>query len=139
LQVNHGSVTSGKLNGMRERLLAAVFLGGAGGGIARALLERSWPSDGRSWPWVTFAVNVAGTAVLAYVVARLSDRRYARPLLGAGICGALTTFSTLQLETLELAHRHHVPLALAYAAGSIAGGLVVASGVGALARRTATR
>jgi CrcB protein len=137
LQVNHGSVTSGKLGGVRNRLPAAVFLGGIAGGLARALLERAWPSDGHSWPWVTFAVNLAGTAVLAYVVARLSDRRYARPLLGVGFCGALTTFSTLQLEALELAHRHHVVLALAYAAGSVAGGLAVASGVGALTRPAA--
>jgi fluoride exporter len=122
---------------MRDRLLAAVFLGGAAGGLSRALLERTWPSDGHSWPWVTFAVNMAGTAVLAYVVARLSGRRYARPLLGVGFCGALTTFSALQLEALELAHRHHVVLAIAYAAGSVAGGLAVAYGVGVLARRAA--
>jgi CrcB protein len=122
---------------VRDRLLAAIFLGGVAGGVIRALLERTWPSDGRSWPWVTFAVNMAGTAVLAYVVARLSDRRYARPLLGVGFCGALTTFSALQLEALELAHRHHAVLAITYAAGSVAGGLAVAYGVGALARPAA--
>jgi CrcB protein len=137
LQVNHGSVTCAKLGGVRQRILLAIFLGGAAGGLARAVLERQWPADGRSWPWVTFAVNVAGTAVLAYVVARLSDRRFARPMLGVGFCGALTTFSTLQLESLELAHRHHVVLAIAYAAGSIGAGLAVAYGVGALARREA--
>jgi CrcB protein len=137
MQVDHRCASSGKLAGMRQRLLLAVFLGGVAGGLARTLLERTWPSDGRTWPWVTFAVNIAGTAVLAYVVARLSERRYARPLVGVGFCGALTTFSTLQLEALELAHRHHVALAIAYAAGTIGAGLFVAYGVGRLARPAA--
>jgi fluoride exporter len=119
---------------MRERLLVAVFVGGAAGGLARTALEREWPADGRSWPWVTFAVNLAGTAILAYVVMAMSGRRYARPLLGVGFCGALTTFSTLQLEALELAHRHHVWLALGYAGGTVAGGLLVASGMRAIAQ-----
>jgi CrcB protein len=44
-------------------------------------------------------VNVAGAALLGYVVAALPHRR---PLLGTGFCGGLTTFSTLQLEALEL-------------------------------------
>jgi fluoride exporter len=122
---------------MRRRLVCAVFVGGAAGGLVRAALEREWPADGRSWPWVTFAVNVAGTALLAWVVGHIGHRRYARPLIGVGFCGALTTFSTLQLEALELAHHHHAVLALLYAAGSIASGLVVATLVGALGRPTA--
>ena len=48
---------------MGGRLLFAIFLGGAGGGLARAALEREWPADGHSWPWVTFAVNIAGTGL----------------------------------------------------------------------------
>jgi CrcB protein len=119
---------------MGRRLLLAIFLGGAAGGLARAALERGWPADGHSWPWVTFAVNMAGTAVLAYVVTRLERRTYVRALIGVGFCGALTTFSTLQLEALELAHHHHVALAIAYAAGSVAGGLLIAYGVSAPAR-----
>jgi CrcB protein len=120
---------------MGWRLLLAIFLGGAGGGLARAALEREWPADGHSWPWVTFAVNIAGTALLAYVVTHLGGRPLARPLLGIGFCGALTTFSTLQLEALELAHDHHVALGAAYAAGSIGVGLLTARAVSALVRR----
>jgi len=114
---------------MRERLLWAIFIGGAAGGLARAALEREWPGDGRSWPWVTFAVNVAGAALLAIVIARLDRIRYARPLIGIGVCGALTTFSTLQLEALELADNHHAPLAAAYVAASLAAGMLAAFAV----------
>jgi CrcB protein len=119
---------------MGARILLAIFVGGAAGGLARAGLERASPSDGHSWPWVTLAVNVAGTALLAYVITRLSDRQYARPLLGIGVCGALTTFSTLQLEALELVHDHHAALGAAYALASIAAGLLVAYAVTSLAR-----
>ena len=118
---------------MRARLLLAIFLGGAAGGLTRAGLEQGWPADGRTWPWVTFAVNIAGTAVLAYVVTHLSHRSQARPLLGIGLCGALTTFSTLQLEAVELADHGHVALGAAYACTSIAAGLLVAYAVNARA------
>ena len=47
--------------------------------------SRAAPADGRSWPWVTFAVNIAGTTLLAYVVTRLSHRPHASPLLGIGL------------------------------------------------------
>jgi CrcB protein len=110
---------------MGTRILLAIFIGGAGGGLARAGLERAWPADGRSWPWVTLAVNIAGTALLAYVIARLSDRQYARPLLGIGVCGALTTFSTLQLEALELSTLDAV---LYLAASALLGWLAIAAG-----------
>jgi len=119
---------------MGARLLLAILLGGAAGGLARAGLEQAWPADGRSWPWVTFAVNLAGTALLAYVITRLGERPYARPLLGIGLCGALTTFSTMQLEALELVHGHHAALGAAYALVSIAGGLAVAQAVTSLSR-----
>jgi CrcB protein len=114
---------------MRERLLWVIFCGGAVGGLARAVLARTWPSDGRSWPWVTFGVNIAGAALLAFVIAHLGQRPSARPLLGIGLCGALTTFSTLQLEALVLARHHHAPLAAAYLLASIAAGLLVALAV----------
>ena len=119
---------------MGARLLLAILVGGAAGGLARAGLEQAWPGDGHSWPWVTFAVNIAGTALLAYVLTRLGERRYASPLLGVGVCGALTTFSTLQLEALELVHNHHAAMGVAYAAVSIAAGLLVAQAVTSLSR-----
>ena len=124
---------------VRERLLLAIFCGGAAGGIARAALEQAWPASGHGWPWVTFTVNIAGAALLAYFITQLQERlppsTYPRPLLGAGLCGAFTTFSTLQLEALELVHRGHALLGTTYALTSIGAGLLTTHLVSALVRR----
>ena len=72
-------------------------------------------------------MNVAGTLLLGYFATRLQERlppsTYRRPFLGTGLCGALTTFSTLQLEALQLCRHGHVPLGVAYLAGTLAAGL----------------
>jgi CrcB protein len=67
-------------------------------------------------------VNLAGAFVLGVVVMRLPPSRYRRPLLGTGFCGALTTFSTFQLELLRMLDAGAELLAVGYAVASIAGG-----------------
>jgi CrcB protein len=128
---------------VRERLLWAIFIGGAAGGLARAALERAWPGDGRSWPWATFLANVAGTLLLGYAATRLQERlppsTFRRPLLATGFCGAFTTFSTLQIEVLKLAHHGHAVLAALYLAATICAGLAAAYLATALTRRTRLR
>lgn len=123
----------------RVRVQLAVAAGGVAGGLARAGLVQALPWDGRSWPWVTFAVNLAGTVLLGYVVTRLQERlpptTYRRPLLGTGFCGALTTFSTLQLEVIDLARHGRVGLAAAYLAASVVAGLLGVHLASALTRR----
>ena len=90
-----------------RRELAAIFAGGIVGALARTGLEQALPVRPGSWPWATFAVNVVGAAALGYFVTRLQERlptsAYRRPFLGTGVCGALTTFSTMQLELYRMA------------------------------------
>jgi fluoride exporter len=75
---------------------------------------------------VTFAVNVVGAFLLGYFATRLQERlplsAYRRPLLGTGFCGALTTFSTMQLELLRMIDDARWALALGYALTSVAAG-----------------
>ncbi|MEA2149828.1 MAG: fluoride exporter [Solirubrobacteraceae bacterium] len=115
--------------------LAAVFAGGFAGAIARAALAEGLPHGGGSWPWATFAANLAGALVLGWVAARLAPASRGRALLGTGFCGALTTFSTMQLELLRMLDGEHLALAAAYALASVAGGLLaVAAGTAAAQR-----
>jgi CrcB protein len=102
------------------REIAAVFAGGVAGALARAGLTEAWPPQAGHWPWATFLVNVAGAALLGWIV---SGARLHR-LIGTGFCGALTTFSTLQLELLVMLDAGRVGLALLYASGSLAAGLL---------------
>lgn len=109
------------------RMLAAVFAGGALGTIARAEVAEALPVHPGTFPWATFAVNVVGAALLGWFTTRLQERLplslFRRPFLGTGICGGLTTFSTMQLELLRLLDRGDVGLALGYAAASVVAGL----------------
>ena len=108
------------------RELAAVFVGGAVGTLARAGFETLAAPDPGRWPWPTFIVNIVGAFLLGYFVTRLLERlptsSYRRPLLGTGLCGGLTTFSTMQVELLNMLDAGHAGLALGYAAASIVAG-----------------
>lgn len=108
--------------------LAAIFVGGAIGAVARYGLAQALPHDAGTWPWATLAVNVAGALALGYLTTRLQERlpptAYRRPLLGTGLCGALTTFSTVQIELLQMLDDGRAGLAAGYAAASIAAGVL---------------
>ena len=55
------------------------------------------------FPWGTFAVNVAGSLLLGFLLAGWSSESTAVALLGIGFCGALTTFSSFAWESHRLA------------------------------------
>jgi len=122
-----------------RRELAAIFVGGAAGALLRSALADTYAHDAASWPWVTFVVNLAGAFLLGYFATRLQERlplsAYRRPLLGTGFCGGLTTFSTMQVELLDMLDADHVGLAVAYAAASLLGGYLAVAAATALVRR----
>ncbi|MCK7624005.1 fluoride efflux transporter CrcB [Streptomyces sp. RS10V-4] len=74
-------------------------------------------------PWGTFTVNAAGSLVLGLLtgaVAAGAAGPHLQLLLGTGLCGALTTYSTFSYETLRLA----ADRARGYAALNVAMSLV---------------
>jgi CrcB protein len=117
--------------------VAALFCGGVIGALARAGLVEAWPPQTGHWPWVTFAVNVAGAALIGWLAGHyggsLRGARYR--FWGSGLCGALTTFSTMQLELLEMIDADRSGLAFAYTVASIAAGLAAVAAGLALQRR----
>lgn len=128
-----GSPTKSVAPRIDVRVGLAVCAGGALGALARHGLAEWLPAGGHdgSWPWGTFAANALGTAVLGLLLAAVPHlpprRALVRPLLGAGFCGALTTFSTLQVELIRLARDGHAGLAAGYGAASLAAGLALAA------------
>jgi CrcB protein len=121
-----------------RRELGAIFIGGALGALVRTGLGEAFPAGGAEWPWATFVVNVVGAALLGYWFTALPHTSYRRPLLTTGFCGALTTFSTVQLELVEMISAGRSGLAVAYIAASLAAGLAGVQLATAAARRTET-
>jgi CrcB protein len=108
--------------------VAAVGLGGAVGALARAGLAEVWPHSPDEWPWSTLVTNATGSALLGALLVVLARRfprdRYARPLLGTGLLGGYTTFSTLSVDAVQLARFDRPGLAAGYVTASIAAILV---------------
>ncbi|AGB22126.1 Integral membrane protein possibly involved in chromosome condensation [Mycobacterium sp. JS623] len=125
------------------RELAAVFVGGALGTLARAALATVAAPEPGHWPWPTFIVNIVGAFLLGYFTTRLLERlpvsSYRRPLLGTGVCGGLTTFSTMQVEIVRMLEQRHYGLAIGYTAVSIVVGLLALYLATALVRRARVR
>jgi CrcB protein len=122
-----------------RRELAAIFAGGAIGAVLRAGLVEALGGGASDWPWATFIVNVAGAFALGFFVTRLQERlplsTYRRPFLATGFCGALTTFSTVQVELLRMLDADRLGLAAAYAVGSVAAGFAGVYAATAMVRR----
>ena len=122
-----------------NRELAAIFVGGVAGALLRATLVELLPHGPASWPWPTLIANVLGAFALGYFITRLQERlpisAYRRPLLGTGFCGALTTFSTMQLEIVRMLEADEALLAVTYTGVSLGLGFLAVAVATNLVRR----
>ena len=124
--------------------LVAIFLGGFIGALARGGVTQALTVRAGEWPWATFAVNIVAALLLGYFVTHLRERapawhRHSRSFLAVGVCGALSTFSTMMLELLQMLDAGRLGLAALYAATSIAGGLAAIALATRLAQSLASR
>lgn len=116
---------------------AALVTAGAVGASARHLLDRAVAGRARGeFPWGTFAVNVTGSLLLGLLTGLALYRGFPhapQAVIGAGFCGAFTTFSTHAYETVRLVEDGALGRAARNGAGTLVASLVAAAAGLALA------
>ena len=108
----------------------ALVAAGAVGAPVRYLVD-GFVRDrtGAGFPWSTFAVNATGSLLLGLLTGLGLYHAFPetpRLVLGAGFCGAYTTFSTFTFETVRLLEEGALGEAFRYAFAT----LVVCAGAG---------
>ena len=94
---------------------------------------------GHAWPYATWAVNLLGSFALALLSRVLGDRVWlgvpALWIVGTGVLGGFTTYSSFNVELLQMLQRGDGLRALAYSAATLFGCLAAgALGMWAAAR-----
>lgn len=108
---------------------SAVLAGGLLGSAARLGVGSLIPTAPGRLPVPTLIVNLAGSLLLGFYLARREQTVTARLSLqfwGIGVFGSFTTFSTFSIEVLHLLEQGQPVTALGYIAGSTVGGLILA-------------
>jgi len=105
-----------------------VMAGGAIGSAARyGVGKLTLASLGPNYPWGTLAVNLIGgflMGVLAGILARTGGSEHTRLLLGVGVLGGFTTFSSFSLDTVLMIERGQLGVAIAYVLVSAIGSIL---------------
>jgi fluoride exporter len=117
-----------------------VIVGAAVGAPARYLIDRTIQSRHDTvFPWGTFTANMIGSFLLGLLAAAsLHTSHDLLALLGTGLCGALTTYSTFGYETVRLIQQRTTILAAFNAVASIVGGFGAAYLGAAIAQALST-
>lgn len=109
-------------------IVVALGFGGVLGALGRYGLSLALPSGPAQFPWGIFLINVSGSALLGFLLIVLMEQfprgRLARPVIGTGVLGAYTTFSTYVVGAVLLARAGHLATALTYVLASAAAGLL---------------
>ena len=114
-------------------------MGGSAGSAARYAVALLLPHDaGLGVPWATLAVNALGCLLIGVLVVVVEGRHpLLRPLLGVGVLGGFTTYSTFAVDAVVLASRGAGWTAAAYVAGTLVTAIAAVSlGVSATRRLT---
>ena len=111
--------------------LFLVMLGGTFGSGLRYLAGRAGLALlGPGFPWGTAFVNLSGGLGMGLLVGTLARHpsalsEPARLLVGVGVLGGFTTFSSFSLETVTMIERGEIATAALYVAGSAAGAILL--------------
>lgn len=112
------TATRRRVAGHELDTLAAIGIGGLIGAELRYGLGVLLPRDPAGWPTATLFINTTGCFLIGVLMVLISEflrpHRLVRPLLGVGVLGGYTTFSTYTVETAELMSAGRAGSALTY-------------------------
>jgi CrcB protein len=110
-----------------------VALGGGGGAWLRHMVGRLYlsglgPNVATAFPWATLTCNVLGSLAMGLLVGWLARHGEGgeswRLLLGVGLLGGFTTFSSFSLEFALMVERGALGLAALYVGVSLLAGFI---------------
>lgn len=109
---------------MSPLLFIGAALAGGVGAVLRYVVDLGVARlAGRRFPWGILLVNLSGSFALGIVTTALPDAAF---LLGAGLLGGYTTFSTAMLDTVALWRDGKRPASVFNAVGMLLLGLLAA-------------
>jgi CrcB protein len=115
----------------------AIAVAGAIGAPLRYLIDGAISDRVRSvFPWGTFVVNMSGSFALGLITGLVLYHAFpadGRLIIGVGLIGAYTTFSTFTFEAASLIERREIRLAALNIGGSVVLGAAAAAAGLALA------
>lgn len=113
----------------------AVALAGGIGSALRHLVDRAVPATLRErHPWSTTVVNVTGSFALGALAGATLSTGVWHTVLGVGLIGGYTTFSTASLETVQLLAERRWAAAALHGVGLLVGCVAAALAGYALTR-----
>jgi len=111
-----------------------IAIGGALGALSRHGVDLAGAlllHMGAGFPWATFVINLSGAFFLGWILARAetdgASGEWLRCFAGIGFCGSFTTFSTMNLQMVQLMQSGSSALALVYFVTSFVCGIAVVS------------
>lgn len=105
-------------------MLVAIGAGGIAGAEGRYGLSLALPHSTGVFPVSTLVINVTGCALIGVLMVVLLEltapHRLVRPLLGVGVLGGYTTYSTFAVDVEQLLLTHRPLAALLYCVATVA-------------------